>query len=196
MTHRARVIGIAVAIAAGGVIVGAMSAGEPTKPTFTEPPPEVTAPPPEQPPPEVDIPDITPPPLLEEDAPPDINPPPPVPEVDIPPIPPVDEEDPFKPREMPAPEAGPGPIEEGKRLFDREGRLELNEEGKPIYVFDSGDPSMRLLPCAWLEFIEKRTRDGRIFARWRVSGLVTTYRSENYLLLTKAIHIQPERDRL
>ena len=133
----------------------------------------------------------------EEDEEPLITPPPPVPELGIPPIPPVDPKDPFRPREWkrPAPQ-GPGPIEEGIRLFDREGRFDVDDEGEPIFVFDSGDEPIRLLESRWREYLESVTAGGYKHARWRVSGIVTLYYHKNYLLLTKVVRIEPEEERL
>ena len=128
---------------------------------------------------------------------PTIDPPAQLPEVEIPLIPPVDETDPFKPGEYrPAPKAGPGPLAEGKHLFDREGRLALDEEGHPIFVFDSGDEPMRLLESANREYLENATAQGAKHARWRVSGLVTLYHGRNYLLLLKVVRIMPEEEGL
>jgi len=127
---------------------------------------------------------------------PDIAPPPTLPEVDIPPIPEVDEDDPFQAGVPPRREGPSGLLAEGKRLFNREGRLETDRIGRSIFVFDSGDPPMYLLENSWREFLEVRTRYGSELARWRVSGLVTVYGERNYLLLTKCARIEAEEDEL
>ena len=153
------------------------------------------APPP--PVPEVLVPSMPETPGEGEGEEPVITPPPPVPELGIPPIPPVDPKDPFRPREWePAVLQGPGLIEEGKRLFDREGRFDVDEDGEPIFVFDSGDVPMRLLKSRWREYLESVTAEGRKHARWRVSGIVTLYYHKNYLLLTKVVRIEAEEESL
>lgn len=126
-----------------------------------------------------------------------ITPPPPVPEVEIPAIPPVDPKYPFKQSvyKPPAKKGGPAPLEEGKRIFDREGRFD-HEEGNPVFVFDSGDRPMRLLESRWREYLESVTDEGRKHARWRVSGIVTLYYRHNYLLLTKVVRIEAEEEGL
>jgi len=133
----------------------------------------------------------------EEGTEPTINPPPPFPEVEIPPIPPVDEKNPFRPREWKRPvKAGPAPLAEGKRLFDREGRFDFDKEGHPIFVFDSGDLPMRLLESVLREYLESATEKGEKHAQWRVSGIVTLYMHKNYLLLTKVVRVMPEEESL
>jgi len=127
---------------------------------------------------------------------PEIAPPPTLPDVDIPPIPEVDEDDPFKAGVAPRREGPSGLLAEGKRLFNREGRLETDKIGRSIFVFDSGDSPMYLLENSWREFLEARTRHGSKLARWRVSGLVTVYGKQNYLLLTKCVRIEVEEDQL
>ena len=126
---------------------------------------------------------------------PDIAPPPTLPDVDIPPIPEVDE-NPFKPGEPPRRASASNLLAEGKRLFNREGRLETDKIGRSIFVFDSGAPPMHLLENSWREFLEERTAHGTKLARWRVSGLVTVYGKQNYLLLTKCVRIEAEEDQL
>ena len=165
------------------------------RPAKEEPPPDAEVAPP-LPVPEVLVPSMPPAPGEGEEE-PIITPPPPIPELGIPPIPPVDPKDPFRPREWkPVVAAGPAPLEEGKRLFDREGRLDVDDEGEMIFVFDSGDTPMRLLESRWREYLESVTEGGYKHARWRVSGIVTLYHRRNYLLLTKVVRIEPEEERL
>ena len=126
-----------------------------------------------------------------------ITPPPPVPEVEIPAIPPVDPKYPFKQSVYKPPvKGGPAPLEEGKRIFDREGRFDHDAEGNPVFVFDSGDTPMRLLESRWREYLESVTDEGRKHARWRVSGIVTLYYRHNYLLLMKVVRIEAEEEGL
>ncbi|MFO8012391.1 MAG: hypothetical protein R6X20_03700 [Phycisphaerae bacterium] len=126
---------------------------------------------------------------------PEIVPPPTLPDVDIPPIPEVDD-DPFKAGAPPERKGPSGLLAEGKRLFNCEGRLETDRIGRSLFVFDSGQPPMYLLENSWRQFLERRTEYGKKFARWRVSGLVTVYGKQNYLLLTKCVRIEAEEDQL
>jgi hypothetical protein len=132
------------------------------------------------------------PPLPEEEP---VAPPPPLPDVDIPPIPEVDK-DPFKAGAPPRRETPSGLLAEGKRLFNREGRLETDTIGRSIFVFDSGEKPMHVLENAWREFLEKQTDYGKKHARWRVSGLVTLYGGQNYLLLTRCVRVEAEEEGL
>jgi hypothetical protein len=124
-----------------------------------------------------------------------ITPPAPLPDVEIPPIPEIDK-DPFKPGPPPVRKKRTDALEEGKHLFNREGRLELDPIGRPVYVFETGDKPMRLLENSWRQYMEKMTDNGRKKAHWRVSGTVTLYDGENFLLVTRAMHVTPEEEGL
>lgn len=126
---------------------------------------------------------------------PDITPPPQLPDVEIPSIPEVGQ-DPFKPGPRPVRPRPPDTIDEGKRLFNREGRLELDQIGRAIFVFDSGDKPIWLLESTWREYLEKVTVQGKKKAHWRVSGIVTVYGGRNYLLLTKVVPMGGEEENL
>jgi len=128
-------------------------------------------------------------------APASVTPPPPVPDVPIPPIPEVDKE-PFKPGPPPARQPKPDVLEEGKRLFNREGRMEMDAIGRPLFVFDSGEKPMRILENSWREYIETRTDRGKKKAHWRISGVVMVYEGANFLLLTKAVQLLAEDENL
>jgi len=117
-----------------------------------------------------------------------VTPPEPLPDVEIPPIPEV-KDDPFKPGPRPVRPRPADVIEEGKRLFSREGRLEMDQIGRSMFVFDSGDKPMWLLESTWREYLEKVTDQGKKKAHWRVSGIVTIYGGRNYLLLTKVVQM-------
>jgi hypothetical protein len=106
------------------------------------------------------------------------------------------DDDPFNAGTPPRREGPSGLLAEGKRLFNREGRLETDQIGRSMFVFDSGEPPMYLLENSWRQFLEMRTDHGKKFARWRVSGLVTLYGKQNYLLLTKCVRIEVEEDQL
>ena len=133
-----------------------------------------------------------------EAAEPVITPPPPVPEVEIPAIPPVDPKYPFKQSvyKPPVKKGSAPPLEEGKRIFDREGRFDHDADGNPVFVFDSGDTPMRLLESRWREYLESVTGEGQKHARWRISGIVTLYYHHNYLLPTKVVRIEAEEEGL
>ena len=122
-----------------------------------------------------------------------LEPPPPLPDVEIPVIPEVDK-DPFKPGLPPVRVKPPDILEEGKRLFNREGRLDVDKIGRAVFVFDSGDKPMYLLESASREYLEKVTDYAKKTARWRVSGIVTVYGKQNFLLLTKVVQIMPEEE--
>jgi len=125
-----------------------------------------------------------------------IIPPPQMPDVDIPPIPEVKKEAPFKPGPRPVAKKKSDAIEEGKRLFDREGRLEVDPLGRPYFVFDSSDKPMQLLENTQRELLEITTDHGKRRAKWRVSGIVTVYEGKNYFLLTRATRILAEEENL
>jgi hypothetical protein len=112
--------------------------------------------------------------------------------VDVPPIPPV-AQDPYKPglAAKPGP-AGPQPLEESKHVFARSGRIAADQDGRTVFLFDSGDPPMRLLENSLREYLEDVTKGGKLLARWRISGLVTEYRKRNYLLVSRAVRVMPE----
>ena len=122
-----------------------------------------------------------------------ISPPAPLPDVEIPPIPPVGD-DPFKPGPMPVRKKRPDVLEEGKHLFNREGRIEVDPIGRSIFVFDSGDKAMRVLENSWRQYLERSTESGKKKIRWRVSGTVMVYEEENYLLITRAVHVLAEEE--
>ena len=125
-----------------------------------------------------------------------VIPPPQLPDVDIPPIPEAKKEDPFKPGPMPVAKKKSDAIDEGKRLFDREGRLEVDPLGRPIFIFDSGDKPMQLLENTQRELLENATERGKRHAKWRISGIVTVYEGKNFLLVTRATRILAEQEKL
>jgi hypothetical protein len=121
-----------------------------------------------------------------------ITPPTPLPDVVIPPIPEVDKARPFQPGPPPVRKIKPDVLEEGKHLFNREGRMEMDPMGRPAFIFDSGDKPMRILENSWRQMMEGKTDRGAKEAKWRVSGTVMVYEGSNYLLLTSAVHLLPE----
>jgi hypothetical protein len=123
----------------------------------------------------------------------DVTPPAPMPDFEIPPIPEVGK-DAFKAGPTPARTAPADVIEEGKRLFNREGRLEMDPLGRSMFAFNSGDKPMYLLENSWREYLESVTEQATKKARWRVSGVITVYGGRNYLLVTKVVHVLPEEE--
>ncbi|MBE3096273.1 MAG: hypothetical protein IMZ44_03970 [Planctomycetes bacterium] len=124
-----------------------------------------------------------------------VTPPPPVPDVEIPPIPEVGD-NPFKPGPPPVRKKKPDTLEEGKRIFDREGRMEVDPLGRPLFIFDSGEKPMPILENTVREMLESVTDRGKRKARWRVSGMVTVYEGKNFVLITRATRILPEEENL
>ncbi|MCX5675490.1 MAG: hypothetical protein NTX87_10835 [Planctomycetota bacterium] len=124
-----------------------------------------------------------------------VAPPPPVPDVEIPPIPEVGD-NPFMPGPPPVRKKKPDTIEEGKRIFDREGRVEVDPLGRPLFIFDSGEKPMPILENTVREMLESATDHGKRKTRWRVSGLVTVYEGKNFVLITRATRILPEEENL
>jgi len=122
-----------------------------------------------------------------------VTPPAPLPDVEIPPIPEVGQ-DPFKPGPPPVRPRKPDVIEEGKRLFEREGRLEVDPLGRPFFVFDGGEKPMPILENTVREMLESATDRGKRRARWRISGTVTVYEGKNFILVTRATRILPEEE--
>jgi hypothetical protein len=129
------------------------------------------------------------------EAPGTVAPPPPVPDVEIPPIPEVGD-NPFKPGPPPVRKKKPDTLEEGKRIFDREGRVEVDPLGRPLFIFDSGEKPMPILENTVREMLESATDRGKRKTRWRVSGLVTVYEGRNFVLITRATRILPEEENL
>lgn len=129
------------------------------------------------------------------EAPGTVTPPPPVPDVEIPPIPEVGD-NPFKPGPPPVRKKKPDTLEEGKRIFDREGRMEVDPLGRPLFIFDSGEKPMPILENTVREMLESVTDRGKRKARWRVSGMVTVYEGKNFVLITRATRILPEEENL
>jgi hypothetical protein len=144
-----------------------------------------------------------------------ITPPPPLPPVEIPPIPQASDKYPFGTPESKekgskggkAGELTTGPdkpkttiggprkiIEEGKRIFNREGRVGQDDHKQTVFAFGAGEGSILLLENSWRDFLETTTDFGKKDAHWRVSGLVTVYGHKNYLLITKCVRVMPEEE--
>jgi hypothetical protein len=81
-------------------------------------------------------------------------------------------------------------IAEGQYVWDEMGRLIKDPQtGQWLIVFQSDGqsmetPPMNLLPCALLTTIQNDDADQGTETAFRVSGLVTEYKGQNYLFLT------------
>ncbi|NUQ45189.1 MAG: hypothetical protein HUU22_04045, partial [Phycisphaerae bacterium] len=79
-------------------------------------------------------------------------------------------------------------LPEGYRIARRPGRLVASEGwGWSVAFEERGrgavDRPMRLLPCRFLEQMEAASEAGTLAVVFEVSGTVTEYRGENYLLV-------------
>lgn len=91
--------------------------------------------------------------------------------------------------------AGAEPLRQDKRLTDRKGRIVRKNE-QTLFVFDSGDKPLVMLPNAKLQQVEDTADFGRRPVRFRISGTVMEYRGENYLMLTKMVVVPKEIEKL
>ena len=86
-------------------------------------------------------------------------------------------------------------VREGTFLTDRTGRLSKSSDGQhAIFTFDSDgramqDPPLVILPNLKLEMMEQANSGSNRDLRFRVTGMLTEYRSHNYLLLDKVVVI-------
>ena len=101
----------------------------------------------------------------------------------------------FMPMSLDVPEteasgSNPGLIPDGTRLQNRSGTIVRDQRtGAWRFLFEtqgSGrrDPSIELLPCLLLQDIENRSMSNDLPTRIHVSGVVSTFRKRNYLLLS------------
>lgn len=80
---------------------------------------------------------------------------------------------------------------EGHYIADRRGRLVKSGDGW-TFVFEAdgksmGDPPIKVLPNRWLEKMESDVAASHEALVFQVSGEVTVYHNENYLLLRKVL---------
>jgi len=88
-----------------------------------------------------------------------------------------------------------GLYREGRRLMDREGRV--NRVGsRTLFIFDTGDAPVVLMPNKKLERMEILSDLGRKSMRFRVSGRISEYRGRNYLSMTKLVVIPKAMEHL
>jgi hypothetical protein len=79
-------------------------------------------------------------------------------------------------------------------LADRTGFLEQRADGQMMFTLDGlgrNFPriSIRLMPCYFLENAEEKTAEEPDKLRFKIAGIVTRYKSENYLLLHRIVRI-------
>jgi hypothetical protein len=82
-------------------------------------------------------------------------------------------------------------LPEGHYIADRRGRL-VKGEAYWTFVFESdgkamADPPVKILPNRWLEKMESDVTASHQAIVFQISGEVTTYHGENYLLLRKVL---------
>ncbi len=80
---------------------------------------------------------------------------------------------------------------EGHYIADRRGRL-ISSNDFWLFVFESdgkalADPPIKILPNRWLEKMEADVAASRESLIFRISGEVTTYRGQNFILLRKVL---------
>jgi hypothetical protein len=80
---------------------------------------------------------------------------------------------------------------EGHYIADRRGRLICSNDYW-LFVFESdgkalADPPIKVLPNRWLEKMESDIAASREAMIFRISGEVTTYRGQNFILLRKVL---------
>ena len=82
---------------------------------------------------------------------------------------------------------------DGHTIVDRVGRLAFDvDEDRWLFSFEAdseslAEPPVTLLPCQLLEKMEKETqRSGRLI-KFRISGEITKYQGQNYMLLRKVL---------
>jgi hypothetical protein len=84
---------------------------------------------------------------------------------------------------------------EGKHVVDQEGRIDRTGD-HTRFIFDSGDPPILLLQNKKLEKMEDEGDYGRRPLRFRISGMVTEYRNQKYLSMTKLVVIPKFTEKL
>jgi hypothetical protein len=89
---------------------------------------------------------------------------------------------------------------EGHYIADRRGRLICSNDYW-LFVFESdgktlADPPIKILPNRWLEKMESDVAASREALMFRISGEVTTYRGQNFILLRKVLIERESGDNL
>lgn len=79
-------------------------------------------------------------------------------------------------------------------LADRTALLSTNDDGQTVFVLDAigrnlQQTSFRLLPCQALEYAQAKQSEEPDQLRFKIAGIITKYKGQNYLLLQRAILI-------
>jgi len=79
-------------------------------------------------------------------------------------------------------------------LADRTAFLVKHDDGQLVFVLDAfgrnvRPVSLRLLPCEVLDMAEQRQSAVPEPVRFKIAGIITKYKGENYLLLQKATRV-------
>ena len=87
-------------------------------------------------------------------------------------------------------------LREGTYVFDRTARLTRTTNGQSELTFDSDgkalrDPPMIILPNLKLQQMEDQVSAANRDLKFRVTGMVTEYRGRNYILLERAVALDP-----
>ena len=82
-------------------------------------------------------------------------------------------------------------VREGDVVINRLGRFHLAAKASPLFVYEAdaaalSEPPLILLPCRKLELMEQLAKQ-RPDARFLVSGEITVYHGQGYLLLRKVM---------
>lgn len=91
-------------------------------------------------------------------------------------------------------------LPEGHYVADRRGRL-ISSNDYWLFVFESdgkalADPPIKVLPNRWLEKMESDIAASREALIFRISGEITTYRGQNFILLRKVLIERDSGDNL
>ncbi len=85
-------------------------------------------------------------------------------------------------------------LQQDSILADRTAFLSKQDDGQLVFVLDAfgrnvRTVSLRLLPCEVLELAEQRQSAEPEPVRFKIAGIITKYKGENYLLLQKATRV-------
>ena len=85
-------------------------------------------------------------------------------------------------------------LREGSKLTDIVGRFEFAGERFAFHPNDGGEP-MRVIENLSLERVSTALQESRTKSDWVVSGTVTEFRGNNYLIVTRAVTKSAESGR-
>jgi len=85
-------------------------------------------------------------------------------------------------------------LQQDSILADRIAFLSKQDDGRFVFVLDAfgrnvRPVSLRVLPCEVLEMAERRQSAAPEPVRFKIAGIITKYKGENYLLLQKATRV-------